>query len=153
MAGDTGASWWERLCACAKTARRRGVMGLIFATIAMTAGRDTASPARFSQVTVLYVGAADCAPCRVWQSGDGARFRMSKEFARVSYREVKSPTLRGALNDDVWPDDLRRYRGQLGGDAGVPAWIVVADGAILARGFGVSQWQSVILPRVRALTR
>jgi hypothetical protein len=153
MDGDPGVSWWERLRSRAKAARRRSVTAIIFATIAVTAGWDSANPARFSHVTVLYVGAADCAPCRVWQSGDGAHFRTSKEFARVSYREVKSPTLRGALNDEIWPDDLRRYRDLLGRDTGVPLWIIVADGEVLARGFGVSQWQSVILPRVRALIR
>jgi hypothetical protein len=153
MNGDPGASWWERIRARANAAQRRSVTAIIFAAIAVTAGWDSANPSRFSQVTVLYVGAADCAPCRIWQSRDGAYFRTSKEFARVSYREVKSPTLRGVLNDDIWPDDLRRYRGQLGGNSGVPAWIVVGDGEVQARGFGVSQWQTAILPSVRALIR
>jgi hypothetical protein len=125
----------------------------LFASVAVTLAWDTTNPARSSKVTLLYVGATDCAPCRIWQNGDGMRFRESAEFARISYREVKSPTLRDALNDEVWPGDLRRYRDMLGRDAGVPLWIIVEDGEVLGRGFGASQWREVILPRVRALLR
>jgi hypothetical protein len=61
--------------------------------------------------------------------------------------------LRDVLNDSYWPDDLRGYRDQLGRSAGVPLWIVIGDGQVLERGFGASQWQSVILPRIKALIR
>jgi hypothetical protein len=125
----------------------------LLAVVAVTAAWDTPLPARSSPVILLYVGAADCAPCRVWQNGDAVRFRESAEFARVTYREVKSPTLRDALSDEMWPGDLRRYRDRLGRNAGVPLWLVVGDGEILAQGFGASQWRSVMLPSIRAFTR
>jgi len=121
--------------------------------VAVTAAWDTVNPARSSPVTVLYVGAADCAPCHVWQRGDGNRFRTSAQFAHVIFREVNSPTLRNVLNDEYWPHDLRRYRDQLGRNTGVPLWIIVADGEVLGRGFGASEWRSVIWPRIQALTR
>jgi len=153
MMGFSDAALRQHMRSRAHAVLRPIMVVTLLAVVAVTAAWDTAIPARSSPVTLLYVGAADCAPCRVWQNGDAVRFRESAEFARITFREVKSPTLRDALNDEFWPGDLRRYRDQLGRDAGVPLWIIVGDGEILVRGFGASQWQGVILPRIRALTR
>jgi hypothetical protein len=57
------------------------------------------------------------------------------------------------LGDEHWPEDLRRYRDQLGRGAGAPLWMIVGNGEVLVRGFGASEWRDVILPRIRALTR
>jgi hypothetical protein len=103
--------------------------------------------------TVLYIGAEDCGPCRTWQRGDGAAFRSSAEFARISYREVTSPRLMDLLKDEYWPEDLRRYRGRLGGGAGVPMWLVVVDDEIVERSLGARQWRERALPRITALLR
>ena len=137
----------------ARATARRTMLAAILAMIGVTMAWDTLNPARSVPVTVLYVGAADCAPCHAWQRGDGRLFLASAEFTHVIFREVKSPTLRDVLNDSYWPDDLRAYRDQLGRDAGVPLWIVIGDGQVLERGFGASQWRSAILPRIRALVR
>jgi hypothetical protein len=132
---------------------RRSTLAAVLGLLAVAAAWDTSSPARPANVTLLYVGAADCAPCRVWQSGEGARFRASAEFARLTYREVKSPTLRDVLNDELWPDDLRWSRDRLGRNAGVPLWLVIADHEIVGRWFGASQWRSAVLPQIRSLLR
>ena len=108
---------------------------------------------RPATVMLLYVGAEDCPPCLVWQRGDGASFRASPGFARVIYREVRSPTLMDVLKDENWPADLRQYRAPLAVGAGVPLWFVIADGAIVERGFGLSQWRGVVLPRLKSLLR
>jgi hypothetical protein len=144
---DTG--WLLR----ARAMGRHTMVAAILSMIGVTAAWDTLNPARSTPLTVLYVGAADCAPCHAWQRGDGSIFLASAEFTRVVFREVKSPSLRDVLNDSYWPDDLRAYRDQLGRDAGVPLWIVIGDGRVLERGFGASQWRSVILPRIKALIR
>jgi hypothetical protein len=102
------------------------------------------------QITLLYVGAED-APCRAWQQHEKIAFGASAEFARISYREVKSPTLLDLLEDENWPQDLRSYRDRLGPDAGVPLWLVIADGEVVDRGMGPSQWQSDVLPKIREL--
>src|SRR5262245_28275477 len=102
-------------------------------------------------VTVLYVGAADCAPCRAWRRGAGAAFRASDEFARLTYREVEARTLFEVLSDEVWPDDLRAYRARIDAAMGVPLWIVVADGRVAAQGFGASEWSDRLLPTIRWL--
>jgi hypothetical protein len=114
----------------------------------------TARPSTAPHVlTLVYVGADDCAPCRTWQQGAGADFRSSAEFARLSYREVKSPTLLGALKDEYWPDDLRLYRGHLGRGAGVPLWLVIADDHLVEQGSGTSQWYATVLPKLKSLLR
>jgi len=132
---------------------RRSALAALLAILAITAGWDSSNPAPTAGVTLLYVGAADCGPCRAWQSGDGARFRASAEFARVTYREVKSPTLRDVLNDEYWPDDLRWSRDRLGQNAGVPLWLIIADHEVVGKGLGVTQWRAAVLPQIRSLVR
>lgn len=105
------------------------------------------------EVTLLYVGADDCAPCRAWQQREKIAFISSAEFGRLRYREVKSATLFAVLNDENWPEDLRGYRERLGHDAGVPLWFVIADGQIIHRGMGPSQWSSGVLPKLKELLR
>jgi hypothetical protein len=102
-------------------------------------------------VTVIYVGADDCGPCHAWQRGMGTDFRASAEFARLTYREVKASTLFVVLDDDVWPSDLRNYRTSIKPSDGVPLWLVVADGQVVAQGFGASQWQQTVLPTLKVL--
>jgi hypothetical protein len=113
--------------------------------------RSPPNPANQHAVTLLYVGAEDCAPCRSWRRGAGAAFRSSPEFRRVSYREVESPTVLELLKDEYWPDDLREYRGRLDRGAGVPLWLVISDHQIVERAFGESQWKSAVLPKLKSL--
>jgi hypothetical protein len=103
-------------------------------------------------VTLLYIGADDCGPCRIWQRAERSSFRSSPEFARVTYREVKSPSVFDILKDEYWPADLRPHRGPIG-DAAVPLWLVVADDVVVQRAFGASQWHGTVLPKLRALLR
>jgi hypothetical protein len=110
-------------------------------------------PQQRTDVTVVYVGADDCPPCRAWQNGEGAAFRASPEFARLTYREIKSPTLFDVLNDKNWPDDLRRYRDRIERGGGVPMWLVIAGDDVVSRGFGPTRWRVDIFPKVKALLR
>lgn len=104
-------------------------------------------------VTLLYVGAEDCAPCRKWQREDGAVFQAAAEFQRITYREVKSPALFDLLKDDYWPADLRDMRDRLPPGTGVPLWLIVADGKVVEQQSGASRWQAAVLPRIRSLLR
>jgi len=130
--------------------------GLVAAT-AVVAMLACVSPVQVAptkhSVTLLYIGAEDCAPCRAWQRDEGASFRSSAEFARVTYREVKSPSLLDVLHDEYWPDDLRGYRDRLGRRAGVPLWLIIADQEVVDQAFGVSQWHSAVVPKLKALLR
>jgi hypothetical protein len=102
-------------------------------------------------VTLLYIGADDCAPCRAWQLTERKQLHSLTEFARLNYREVKSPTLRDALKDEYWPEDLRSYRDRLGRGAGVPLWLVISGDEVVERGLGAGQWHAAVLPRVKSL--
>ena len=122
-------------------------------TIAAAHGPLASGSAKRADVTVLYIGADDCPPCRAWQKGEGAAFRESPEFSRLTYREVKSPTLFDVLNDENWPDDLRHYRDRIELGSGVPMWLVIADNDVVSRGFGITQWREAILPKLKSLLR
>jgi hypothetical protein len=104
------------------------------------------------RVVLVYVGADDCAPCRIWQRDHAPTLR-SPSFAGLTYREVKAPRLLDVMRDDCWPDDLRPLQTQLGPGAGVPLWLVVADGAIVGRGRGASEWSRTVLPILKSLVR
>lgn len=110
-------------------------------------------PARDKDVMLLYIGAEDCAPCRAWQSGEGAVFLASADFPRITYREVKSPRLHDVLNDEHWPDELRSFRNGLRRSDGVPLWLVVSDHKIVEQRFGAAEWRTNVLPRIKSLLR
>jgi len=111
------------------------------------------APAKPEHVVLVYVGADDCAPCRVWQGGDEQQFIASPIFPRLTYRTVKSPTLFGLRDDAVWPDDLRPYRARLDPRAGAPLWLIIADRDVVAQQFGLSQWRRSVLPKLESLVR
>jgi hypothetical protein len=138
------------------TVKVGAAMALLMATVvagALRWGMPASAPTARGAVTLVYVGAEDCAPCRAWQLTEGKQFRASVEFAHLVYREVKSPTLRDLLNDEHWPEDLRGYRDRLGRGAGVPLWLIISGDEIVERGFGAGQWQAAVLPRVKSLVR
>jgi hypothetical protein len=105
------------------------------------------------KITLVYVGAENCAPCENWQHNQGIAFRNSAEFQRLSYREVKSPNLFDVLHDNYWPEDLRLYRQSISRSAGVPLWLVIADDQLVMQGAGISQWQESVFPKIKSLTR
>ena len=138
-------------------ASRRSRKALVSAAVSSIASLTLASsssvgwPPQPARVTLLYVGAEDCAPCLAWQHGPGRTFRASAEFARISYREAKAPTTLDILKDEYWPEDLRFLRRAIDPSAGVPLWLVVEDDRVVAWAFGLGQWNEAILPKIRSL--
>ncbi len=129
-------------------------LGLLAAAAAVVAASPAArTPARAADLVLIYVGAEDCAPCRAWQNGDGADFRKSAEFARILYREVKSPHLHDVLGDEHWPEDIRAYRSHLKRSDGVPLWLIVSGHEVVVQRFGAAAWQAGVLPELRSLLR
>ena len=110
-------------------------------------------PARAADITLIYVGADDCAPCRFWQNGDGAAFRQSADFARIAYVEVKSPHLHDVLKDENWPAEIRFYRSLLKRSDGVPLWLVLSNTEVIEQRFGPAAWRANILPAIRSALR
>lgn len=110
-------------------------------------------PARAADLTLIYVGAEDCAPCRVWQNNDGAAFRRSAEFARITYIEVKAAHLHDVLKDESWPEPIRGFRSRLKKSDGVPLWLVVSNEEVVEQRFGAAAWRADILPAIRSALR
>jgi hypothetical protein len=106
-----------------------------------------------ADVTLLYVGAEDCAPCRAWRKGEGADFFASDEFSRITYREVRSSRLENVLNDENWPQDIRDYRNGIGRSDGVPLWLIISNRSVVEHQFGTTAWHERVLPRLRSYLR
>jgi hypothetical protein len=141
---------------------RRRSLGKRIALIAVTvmiAAATTAAANRHAArghsavVMLLYVGADDCAPCRVWRGGDGAAFLASREFAGITYREIRSPRLEDVLSDTNWPEDIRDYRSRLRRSDGVPLWLIITDHAVVEQQFGTAAWRERVLPALRSYLR
>lgn len=130
-----------------------GVLAAISAGTAALLVAQVRAPAAAADLMLIYVGAEDCAPCRTWQNGDGADFHKSAEFARISYREVKSPHLHDVLRDEHWPEEIRAYRSRLKQSDGVPLWLIVSGNDVVAQRFGVAAWHNSILPALRSHLR
>jgi hypothetical protein len=131
-------------------------LGALFAFATIIAALLLAQPrppARTANLLLIYVGAEDCAPCRAWHHGDGAAFRNSADFGRLTYREVRSPQLRNVLDDENWPEDIRGYRDYLKRSDGVPLWLIVSGNKVVEEEFGAASWRSKILPRIRLALR
>jgi hypothetical protein len=125
---------------------------LLVAAVIAAAGRsDTEHQASPAEVTVIYVGADDCAPCRIWRRDRLPTFAGSREFKRLTYREVNSPKLFDLLKDEHWPADLRQYRDALDRSAGVPLWFVVADGQTTLTARGLREWGELAMPKIRSM--
>ena len=136
-----------------ETAGRYVTAAFLVGLAATTMRWDSALPADPPRLVLLYVGASDCAPCRTWQRGEGTRFQQSAEFSRLTYREIKSPTLRTLLADDHWPEEVRRYRDHLDRNSAVPLWLLTMNGQVVAKAIGESQWRQAMLPQIKALVR
>lgn len=106
-----------------------------------------------SDVTIVYVGAEDCTPCRAWHRAHWPGFAASREYQLVTFREVTSPRLFDLLEDRNWPQDLRGLRQRIDRSAGVPLWFIVVDGEPLMTVKGLREWQTAALPTIRLLVR
>jgi hypothetical protein len=124
---------------------------VVAAVVAAAARFDDKHQDSPAQVTVIYVGADDCAPCRIWRRDRLPKFTGSPEFKRLTYREVTSPKLFDLLNDEHWPDDLRRYRDFLNKTAGVPLWFIVADDKVTLTARGLREWGELAMPKIRSM--
>jgi hypothetical protein len=128
-------------------------LGAILAVVVVASVLPSGSSRPAIRPLLIYVGADDCAPCRAWQRGDGAIFKESKDFARLTYREVKSAHLHEILDDKYWPEDIRGYRDRLKRSDGVPLWFVVADAGIVTQHYGAGVWKNDVLPTLNRILR
>ena len=104
-------------------------------------------------LTVVYVGAEDCGPCRAWRRDQRPAFLDSGEFARLRYHEVIVPRLQNLLAGENWPLELVVVRDYTRTRPGAPQWFLLRDNRILASGAGLSAWSREIWPAIRRQVR
>ncbi len=119
----------------------------------MTAGTARHELRAKSNVSVVYIGADDCAPCRTWRRVHWPGFAASPEFQQLAFREVTSPRLFDLLEDRYWPSDLRDLRQRLDRSSGVPLWLIVVNGEVVMSAKGPREWEQAALPMIRFLVR
>lgn len=115
--------------------------GILFADVPY---RPAAGP-----LTVVYVGAEDCGPCRTWRRDERPSFVESRQFTALHYREVIAPHLRDLLAERQWPADLADLRDRVRQRPGAPQWFVLREGRVVAWEAGLSAWQRAIWPAIR----
>lgn len=104
-------------------------------------------------LTVVYVGAEDCGPCRSWRHDERPAFLGSGEFTRLRYREVIAPHLRDLLAQENWPAELAAVRARVRAQPGAPQWFVLREERLVAADAGLSAWRRAIWPTIRAEVR
>lgn len=133
--------------------KSRITLAVLLALTPLLAGSGLQSVAARPNVAVIYVGASDCPPCRVWSRDYLPRFAASDEFSRLTFREVLAPKLFTLMDDAYWPQDLRRYRERLDRRLAVPLWFVVVEDQVALVGVGLRQWEHQVVPKVNSLLR
>lgn len=101
------------------------------------------------KLTVVYVGADDCAPCIRWRRERRPDFQRSVAFQRIEYREIIAPKLLSALEDQYWPEPMRSMRSLIvkaGG--GVPHWFLLRNGRVIMSAGGDSAWDRQVWPTI-----
>lgn len=104
-------------------------------------------------ITVIYIGADDCAPCQVWRRAHWPPFSSSPEFTRLAYREVTSSKLFDLLKDEYWPESLDEVRSTFNRTPGAPLWFVIGNQRVLLTARGIREWDEMALPMIKSLVR
>lgn len=114
---------------------------------------------RDSVIELVYVGANDCGLCRAWEAGYLRQGRLSGSPAwkHLRFTEVKLPTLRAPFERDHLPERLRARFDALAGEGlriqGVPAFVLLVDGALRAQALGADEFESFVHVALRAAVR
>lgn len=128
----------------------RIAIGALLAIIGFAFATDSRA-VRFDDgpILILYVGAEDCAPCRIWRRDHRPGLIAGMDRNRLHYREVIAPRTVDAFSDATWPDDLRSYVSEAKAVGGVPLWLVVREKRVLARAGGLSEWEKRVRPLIK----
>jgi hypothetical protein len=135
-----------------QVARLAAVGLLALAAAAYGAFRPAPGPTQalnHEPLTLVYVGAEDCAPCRAWRRDERDAFLAGLDPSRVIFREVIAAKTTAAFDEVTWPEDLRARLADARKVGGVPQWIVVQDDSVVMTAGGLTQWKERVLPILR----
>ncbi len=138
--------------------RRRGVLRLALALLPLAAAgravRASAAAPVAGRALVFLVTAADCPPCRLWESTFRPTFEKSPLGARLPLVLLQVPSVHDFIYANwVWPKDDRWVRDVLmaeGYPAAVPTFVLVKADSVLAVQQGIAPslpygWQEAFL--------
>lgn len=105
------------------------------------------TPPKRPKLTLVYIGADDCAPCLRWRRERRSELERSVVFQRIEYKEIIAPKLASALDDRFWPEPLRKLRPVvLKEGGGVPYWILMRGDRVISSAGGETAWDRKIWP-------
>lgn len=96
------------------------------------------------ELQVFYIGGGDCPFCRSWKNKYQTAWRESPMYRQVKWIEVEAVMLRHAYRDQYWPADLKPVRDQLPEKSGVPRFLIVKDGKVVANELGANRWPAIL---------
>lgn len=110
------------------------------------------------KLTLIYVGASNCGPCREWETSIGGphnkrAFLATPEGKAVEFREVKTTLYSSTGRDEDWPDDLRWVRAASYVASGTPRFVLVRGGRVLMNDSGTRAPENKLRPRIRELMK
>jgi hypothetical protein len=129
----------------AVTLKRRGVLGTLAATVALSAAPAYAQPE--VKLTVIYVGAKDCPPCEIFNHQDRPQWDRSDYPSQIRFVAIDAPTVGVAYNARYWPTDLRFVLTQIKSTI-VPTFILLNGRKIIMIGTGIGGWRAQVLPHL-----
>lgn len=135
---------------------RRSMLGLLLGTTA-AAALSAPAPANakatpHTEMMVIYVGAADCAPCKVFEAEDLPRWMASPLARSVRFVRTQAPRTTQAFQARYWPREARPYLSAFRAPI-VPSFMFVAGGNVIATGAGLNGWRQQTLPQVQQMVR
>ena len=107
-----------------------------------------AQPGR-NGIDVFYLGTPDCPYCAHWESQARPALLASIQGTAVRYVEIRGRTLREPIDAQHYPPEHRWVFEQIGPSRGVPRFLLVVDGKIVASAYGTGGYNRVFLPRLK----
>ncbi|MDE2417489.1 MAG: hypothetical protein KGN32_06755 [Burkholderiales bacterium] len=118
---------------------------------------------RNSQISLLYVGASDCPPCRGYEAEYFGRKNLMAEkfpeFSEVTYEKVHLGSYRGAANLSaaLRPELVSLATKGANGEAaqlrchGTPFFALILDNKVVAQGHGTGALEKLVIPAAREI--
>lgn len=101
-----------------------------------------------SVIDLVYMGATDCPPCRLWKTFDLPKLRERQEFAHIRFTEVKKWIPDPVPDAGDLPEHLRPLRDEMvriiARKKGSPFFALLVDGKGIRGGWGVGVYEAMI---------
>ena len=104
-----------------------------------------------SVISVIYISAPDCTPCRLWSANKKQPFLDSATGKNVQFFNAQKDSYRDRTVK--WPEDLKWVEGQVKDYFGVPSYAIAVDKTVVRVGYGSASWEKTVLPQLDELVK